>query len=301
MPTVLKFRIAAIAMALATLASIGAARAESPTLSKIKSSGSITLGYREASIPFSYLGADQKPIGFSLDLCAAIVDRVKDVLKLPALTVNLTPVNSSNRIPLIQNGTIDIECGGTANSLARQKQVDFSVATAVTQGQWLTTTKSGITTVEGLKGKTVVVTQGSNAIDFARAADAKDKLGLNILQAKDHAESLLMIQTGRASAFLEDKILLSGLKAEARDPNSLVFLPGGYEEVYYGLMMPKGDAEFKALVDKVLSDEMASGAFVKLYDKWFTSPIPPNGMNLNMPMSDALKQRVAHPSDKVDY
>jgi len=293
--------IAAAVLSISALVLSTAAEAESPTLAKIKSSGSITLGYREASIPFSYLGADQKPVGFSLDLCSAIVDRIRSELKLDKLAVNLTPVNSSNRIPLIQNGTIDIECGGTANSLARQKQVDFSVATFVSQPRWLVKSDAGIKTTTGLKGKTVVVTQGSNAIDFARAADSSEKLGLSIVQAKDHAESLLMIETGRASAFLEDNILLAGLKAEAPNPASLSFLPGGYQELYYGLMLPKGDAEFKALVDKVLSEEMASGQFSKTYAKWFTSPIPPKGINLEFPMSEALKERVAHPSDKVDY
>ncbi len=275
--------------------------AESPTLTKIKSSGAITLGHRESSVPFSYLGADQKPVGFSLDLCTAIVERIKNVLKLDKVTVNLTPVNSSNRIPLIQNGTVDIECGGTANSLARQKQVDFSVAIFVSQPRWLAKTDSKIAGIAELKGKTVVVTQGSNAIDFARAANAKDGLDLSIVQAKDHAESLLMVQTGRAVAFLEDNILLAGLKAEVPNPASLIFLPGGYQELYYGLMFTKNDPEFKGLIDKVLFEKMASGEFIKLYDKWFMSPIPPKGTNLEFPLSDALKERVAHPSDKVDY
>jgi glutamate/aspartate transport system substrate-binding protein len=275
--------------------------AESATLAKIKSSGAITIGYRESSVPFSYLGSDQKPVGFSLDLCTAIIERIKNVLKLDKIEVNLTPVNSSNRIPLIQNGTVDIECGGTANSLARQKQVEFSVATFVSQPRWLAKTDTKIESIAGLKGKTVVVTQGSNAIDFARAANARDGLDLSIVQAKDHAESLLMVQTGRAAAFLEDNILLAGLKAEVPNPASLTFLPGGYQELYYGLMFPKNDPEFKQLVDNVLSGQMASGEFVKLYDKWFMSPIPPKGTNLEFPLSDALKERLAHPSDKVDY
>lgn len=274
--------------------------ADSPTLSKIKSSGAITIGHREASIPFSYLGPDQKPIGFSLDLCAAIVERIKTELNLPNLAVNYTPVNSSNRIPLIQSGTVDIECGGTANDKKRQEQVSFSVTTFVSQPRWLVKADSGVKTASDLKGKTIVVTQGSNAIGFAQAANAKQQLGLNIVQAKDHAESFLMLNTGRAAAFMEDDILLAGLKAAAPNPDALIFLPDGYAKVYYGLMFTKGDAGFKALVDDVLSKQMASGQFEKTYTKWFTRPIPPKGENLAFPLTDELMDRIAHPSDAVD-
>jgi glutamate/aspartate transport system substrate-binding protein len=276
------------------------AAGDSPTLSKIKSSGSITIGYREASIPFSYLGDNQKPVGFSLDLCAAIVDRIKEELKLPNLTVNYTPVNSSNRIPLIRSGTVDIECGGTANDRKRQEQVSFSVATFVSQPRWLVKADSGLKSAADLKGKTVVVTQGSNAVGFAQAVSAREQLGLNIVQAKDHAESFLMLNTGRASAFMEDDILLAGLKATSPNPNALAFLPDGYAKIYYGLMFTKGDAGFKALVDDVLSRQMASGQFEKTYAKWFNSPIPPKGENLAFPLTAALKERIAHPSDAVD-
>ena len=282
------------------VAAVTAAMADSPTLSKIKSSGAITLGYREASIPFSYLGADQKPVGFSLDLCGAIVDRIKTTLKLPALKVSQTPVNSSNRIPLIQNGTVDIECGGTANDKKRQEQVSFSVATFVSQPRWLVKADGGLKAATDLKGKTVVVTQGSNAVGFAQAVNAQGGLGLNIVQAKDHAESFLMLTTGRAAAFMEDDILLAGLKAAASNPNALAFLPEGYARIYYGLMFTKGDTEFKALVDDVLSKQMASGEFAKTYAKWFTSPIPPRDQNLAFPLSETLKERIAHPSDSVD-
>ena len=277
-----------------------AAAADSPTLTKIKSSGAITIGYREASIPFSYLGADQKPVGFSLDLCAAIVDQIKAELKLPSLSVSYTPVNSSNRIPLIQNGTVDIECGGTANDRKRQEQVSFSVATFVSQPRWLVKADGGLKSAADLKGKTIVVTQGSNAVGFAQAVNAKEQLGLNIVQAKDHAESFLMLNTGRAVAFMEDDILLAGLKAAALNPKALAFLPEGYAKIFYGLMFTKGDTGFKALVDDVLSKQMASGQFEKTYAKWFTGPIPPKGENLAFPLTDALKARIAQPSDAVD-
>ncbi len=290
----------AMAALTASAAAAGVARADSPTLSKIKASSTITIGYREASIPFSYLGANQKPIGFSLDLCAAIVERVKTDLGLANLTVKYTPVNSSNRIPLIQNGTVDIECGGTANDKKRQEQVSFSVATFVSQPRWLVKADSGLKRVADLKGKAVVVTQGSNAVGFAREINAKSNLGMSIVQAKDHAESLLMLTSGRAAAFMEDDILLAGLKAAASNPKSLDFLPEGYAKIYYGLMFTKGDTPFKTLVDDVLGKQMASGEFTKTYDKWFTSPIPPSNQNLAFPLSASLKERIAHPSDAVD-
>ena len=296
----LKALLGAALAAAVGLSSPTPASAESPTLSKIKSAGAITLGYRESSIPFSYLGADQKPIGISMDLCATIVERIKSELKLGTLAVSYTPVNSSNRIPLIQNGTVDIECGGTANNLARQKQVAFSIATFVSQPRWLAKTTSGTANVAALKGKTVVVTQDSNAVGFAQEINAKEGLGFNIVQAKDHAESLLMVDTGRAVAFLEDDILLAGLKAGARNPAAFAFLPEAYDKIYYGLMFPKDDPAFKALVDGVLAAMMTSGEFTRLYDKWFAKPIPPKNQNLDFPMSDALKERVMHPSDKVE-
>lgn len=276
------------------------AAADSPTFARIKSSGAITIGHREASIPFSYLGPDQKPIGFSIDLCAAIVERIRTEIGLPSLKVNYVPVNSSNRIPLIQSGTVDIECGGTANDRKRQEQVSFSVATFVSQPRWLTKADSGLKTARDLKGKTIVVTQGSNAVGFAQAVNAKEQLGLNIVQAKDHAESFLMLNTGRAAAFMEDDILLAGLKAAASKPDALMFLPEGYAKIYYGLMFTKGDAGFKTLVDDVLSKQMASGEFEKTYAKWFTRPIPPKGENLAFPLTDELMERIAHPSDAVD-
>lgn len=277
-----------------------AASAESPTLDKIKRTGTITLGYREASIPFSYLDVDQKPVGFSMDLCAQVVDKIKTDLKLDNLAVKLQPVDSANRIPLMQNGTIDIECGSTSSSAARLKQVAFTVATFVSSARWLTKVSSGIHDVKGLDGKTVVVTQGSNAVGFAFGIKAKGGT-FTVIQAKDHGESMLVLQSGRAAAFMEDDILLASLKSRAPDPAALTFLPETYDLVAYGLMLRREDPEFKALADGVLKGMMASGAFATLYAKWFESPIPPRGENLTFPMSDALKERVAHPSDAIEF
>ncbi|MGY4257606.1 glutamate/aspartate transport system substrate-binding protein [Bradyrhizobium sp. USDA 4516] len=272
------------------------------TLENIKSKKVITIGYREASIPFSYLGADQKPVGFSLELCAHVVDRLKVDLGTPDIQTKLTPVNSSNRIPLIQNGTIDIECGGTASSKQRLEQVSFSVATFASQTAWLAKASSGLKTPKDLKGKTVVVTQGSDALGIAKGISQQDDLNLTIAQAKDHAESLLLLTTGRVAAWVEADILLAGMKADYSKPTDLIFLKANYGTIYYyGLMFSKDDPDFKKIVDDVLSKLMVSGEFTKIYDKWFVAAIPPKNINLNFPMPDALKERVAHPSDVVDY
>lgn len=272
-----------------------------PTLDNIKSKKVITIGYREASIPFSYLGADQKPVGFSLDLCAHVVDRLKTDLGIPDLQTKLMPVNSSNRIPLIQNGTIELECGGTASSKQRLEQVSFSVSTFASQTAWLTKVSSGLKTPKDLKGKTIVVTQGSDALGIAKGISQDDDLNLTIAQAKDHAESLLLLTTGRAAAWVEADILLAGMRADYFSPADLTFLKANYGTIYYyGLMFSKDDPDFKKVVDDVLSQLMASGEFTKIYEKWFMTAIPPKNINLGFPMTDALKERVAHPSDVVN-
>nr|WP_132033596.1 amino acid ABC transporter substrate-binding protein [Aquabacter spiritensis] len=285
----------------AVLAAIGlSSAAAAATLDKIKSTGTLTLGYRESSVPFSYLGADQKPVGLSIDLCAAVAEAVKAKLAMPGLKVAMTPVNASNRIPLIQNGTVDLECGSTTNTADRQKQVAFSVATFVSQPSWLTMAASGISDLAGLKGKTVVVTQGSLNYALAQKITKENNLDLVFVQAKDQAESLLMLRTGRAAGWFEDRILQAGLAASAPDPKAFKFLPGqfgGFD--YYGLMFAKDDPDFKAVVDGAIRAQMASGAFAKLYEKWFTQPIPPNGQNLSLPMGEALRARVAAPSDAL--
>lgn len=276
------------------------AQGQSETLQKVKETGAITLGYREASIPFSYLDSQQKPVGISMDLCQGIVAKVKQQLNMPNLEVKQVAVNSSNRIPLVVNGTVDIECGGTANNAARQKEVSFSVATFVSQPMWLVRADAGVKKQADLKGKTIVVTQGSNAVGFARKLNEEQKMGLTIIQAKDHGESMLTLDSNRAVAWLEDDILVAGEKANSRNPAAFALVPGTFDNIYYGLMLRKGDPGFKALVDGVLADLMKSGEYDKLYKKWFESPIPPRNMNLNFQMSDKLKERVKTPSDKID-
>lgn len=276
------------------------AQAAGDTLQKIKETGAITLGYRESSVPFSFLDGQQKPIGISMDLCNAVVEKVKKQLNLPSLEVKQVAVNSSNRIPLVVNGTVDVECGGTANNAARQKQVSFSVATFVSQPMWLTRADAKIAKPADLKGKTVVVTQGSNAVAFARKFNDEQKMDLTVIQAKDHGESMLTLDSGRAVAWLEDDILLAGEKANSRNGAAFTLVPSGLDTIYYGLMLKKDDAQFKALVDGVIADLMKSGEFDKLYKKWFESPIPPRNVNLSFAMSDKLKERIKSPSDRID-
>ncbi|MBS0883735.1 amino acid ABC transporter substrate-binding protein [Pantoea sp. JGM49] len=269
-------------------------------LDRIKETKLVTIGYRESSVPFSYLGNNQQPVGFTIDLCEQVVKALAKSVNAPSLSVRYVPVNSANRIPLLKNGTIDMECGGTSSSAERLKQVSFSVATFASRPRWLVKTDSNIKTVSDLKGQSIVVTQGSNAVALAFQLNKQQGLNARLQQAKDHSESMMMLTQGRAVAFLEDDILLAAKKADAARPSDFEMLPGGYTVTYYGVMLPKDDAPFKRVVDEELSSLMASGEFKTLYKKWFESPIPPNSINLNVPMSDALSARVAHPSDSVE-
>jgi glutamate/aspartate transport system substrate-binding protein len=290
--------LAIAALSLAML-DVRAGQAASQTLEKIKELGKVTFGYREASIPFAYLGADQKPTGLSLDLCSAVADRLRFELHRPELETEYVPVTASNRVPLLQNGTIDIECGSTTNSAERQKQVSFSIATYVASPRWLVSASSPVVEMNGLDGQTIVVTQGSLNYAIARKIIDDRKLKVTIIQAKDHAESLLMLATGRAAAWFEDDILIAGLVANSSDPRVFRMLAATYQPSYYGLMTRMEDPEFKALVDSVIREKMGSGEFNKLYSKWFEAPIPPKGQNLMLPMSDALKARVVSPNDAL--
>lgn len=270
-----------------------------PTLQKIKQSGTITIGHRDSSIPFSYLDDNQHPIGFSLDLCSLVVDKVKTTLGLPALKIAYQPVNSSNRIPLVKNGTVDMECGSTANTIQRQSEVAFSVTFYAPQFKWIALKSSGLKTTDDLKGKAVVVTQGTNTSQFVAKLNADKGLGMKILQGKDHAESFLLVQTGRASAFMEDDILLAGLKANASRPDDFAFLDDAFPSDPYAVVVSKDDPGFKKSVDDALVAAMKSGEYDRLYNKWFESPIPPKNINLRFPQSDKLKGLVKEPSDKA--
>ncbi len=288
--------------AIAALLSTGAlAQADGGTLKKIKDTGTITLGFRDSSIPFSYLDENQKPVGYAMDICLKIVDAVKAELKLPALEVKYNPVTSATRIPLIANGTVDLECGSTTNNVDRQKQVAFTNTHFLTASRFVVKKDSKITTIEGLKGKTVVSTSGTTNIRQLNDANLQKKLGINILSAKDHAEAFLMVETDRAAAFVMDDILLASLVAGAKDPKAYMIPDEAFSlPEPYGIMLRRDDAPFKAVVDRATSDLYKSPAIAAIYKKWFESAIPPKGLTLAVPLSKALAASYAKPTDSGD-
>ncbi|MDC7713123.1 glutamate/aspartate ABC transporter substrate-binding protein [Vogesella sp. LYT5W] len=269
------------------------------TLDKIKSSGVIVLGHRDASIPFSYLANDPtKPIGYSHDLQLKVVEAVKKQLKMPNLQVRYNLVTSQTRIPLVQNGTVDLECGSTTNNLERQKQVAFSVGIFEIGTRLLTAKTSGIKDFPDLKGKNVVTTAGTTSERLLKAMNAEKQMGMNIISAKDHGESFLMLESGRAVAFMMDDALLYGEMAKAKNPGNWVVTGKPQSFEIYGCMMRKEDPAFKKVVDDALKATFKSGEVNKIYSKWFMAPVPPKGLNLNFPMSDEFKSLVAKPTDK---
>jgi glutamate/aspartate transport system substrate-binding protein len=283
------------------IAAPGAAFAQSGgTLQKIKDTGTITLGYRESSAPFSYLDDNQKPIGYALDICMKVVDAVKAELKLPNLKVEMTPVTSATRIPLIANGTIDLECGSTTNNAERQKQVAFTNTHYLTASIFVGKKSANLHKIDDLKGKTVVSTAGTTNIVQLNTVNTERKLGINVVAAKDHAEGLLMVETGRAAAFVMDDVIIGGLVAASKDP--AMFATG--DEAFsrpepYGIMLRKDDPSFKALVDATTSKLYKTDGEA-LYNKWFMKPIPPKGINMNIPLAPAMKKALQNPSDSPD-
>ncbi|MEI6734090.1 MAG: amino acid ABC transporter substrate-binding protein [Comamonadaceae bacterium] len=271
------------------------------TLEKVRAAGVITVGNRDASIPFSYLDDKQQPIGYAMDLCARIVDAVRVELKMPGLKSVFQPVTSATRIPLLANGTIDLECGSTTNNLERQKQVSYTITHFLTANRFIAKKADKLNTLADLKGKTVVSTSGTTNIKQLTELNAAQNLGINILAAKDHAEAFLMVDTGRAAAFVMDDILLASLAASSTNPgqwqisSDAMSLPEPY-----GIMVRKDDPAFKKVVDAAMVAIYKSGEINKIYAKWFTSPIPPKGINLNMPMTAVFKNLTTNPIDSAD-
>ena len=280
-------------------AACGVANAQD-TLKKIRDTGTITLGHRDSSIPFSYYDDKQQVVGYAMDICYKVVDAVRSQLKLKKLDVKLNPVTSATRIPLMANGTIDLECGSTTNNLERQKQVAFATTHFVTANRYVAKKASNINSLADLKGKTVVSTSGTTNIKWATEENAKQKLGMNIIAAKDHAESFLTVETGRAVAFFMDDILLYSLVANSKNPSEWVIGKEAYTVEPYGIMMRRDDEAFKKVVNGAINALYKSGEINKIYQKWFLEKIPPRGVNLNVPMSDQFKKVVAKPTDSGD-
>ncbi len=271
----------------------------SATLQKIKETGSITLGHRESSIPFSYYNDKQQVIGYSQELMLKVVDAIKADLKLNKLDIKLMPVTSANRITLVQNGTIDIACGSATNNLERQKQVAFSNTIFVIGTKLLTKKDSGIKDFPDLAGKNVVTTAGTTSERLLRKMNEEKSMGMNIISAKDHGESFLTLETGRAVAFMMDDALLYGEIAKAKRPSDWIVTGTAQSKEAYGCMLRKDDLGFKKVVDDALAKMMKSGEALKIYQKWFMNPIPPKGLNLNMPESDEMKELYKNPNDQA--
>jgi glutamate/aspartate transport system substrate-binding protein len=295
------FTILLSAAALSALwASTSLAQELTGTLKKIKETGAITLGHRESSVPFSYYDDKQQAVGYAMDLCHRIVDAVKAELNLAQLEVKLNPVTSATRIPLIANGTVDLECGSTTNNLEREKQVSFTITHFVTANRFVSKKSANLKTVEDLRGKTIVSTSGTTNIKQITEIGAQKGLNLNILAAKDHAEAFLMVETGRAAAFVMDDILLYSLVAGSKSPKDYVISADALSVEPYGIMLRRGDDAFKKVVDQAMIATYRNGAINAIYDKWFVQPIPPKGLVLNVPMSAAFKKVVASPTDSGD-
>jgi len=289
----------AVLLALTLIAAPALAAELTGTLKKIKDSNSITLGHRESSIPFSYYDDQQQVIGYSHDFQMKVVDAIKRDLNLPNLQIRYNPVTSQNRIPLMQNGTVNIECGSTTNNLERQKQVGFSDTIFVIGTRLLTRKDSGIKDFGDLAGKTVVTTAGTTSERLLRKMNEDKKMGMNIISAKDHGESFLTLETGRAVAFMMDDALLYGEMAKARRPGDWIVTGTPQSREAYGCMVPKDDASFKKVVDSAIANVMTSGEAEKIYARWFMNPVPPKGLNLNFPMSDDMKALYRNPNDNA--
>lgn len=270
------------------------------TLKKVKDSGTLTLGVRDSSIPFSYLDDKQSYQGYSIDLCMKAASAVQKKLGLSALNIKMVPVTSATRIPLIANGTIDMSCGSATNNLERQKQVSFAPTMFVTANRLLAKKSSNIKTLDDMKGKTIVSTSGTSNLKQITELNGERHLGMNILTAKDHAEAFLMVETGRAVAFAMDDILLASLAASSKAPADYAITADALSVEPYGIILRRDDPQFKKVVDDALAAVYQSDEINRIYSKWFLSPIPPKGINLNVPMSAELKKAFAHPTDSGD-
>jgi glutamate/aspartate transport system substrate-binding protein len=289
----------AVLIAAGVVATVAQAQ-ETGTLKKIKETGGITLGVRDSSIPFSYLDDKQSYQGYSIDLCLKAVTAIQKHLGLTALNVKLNPVTSATRIPLMANGTIDMECGSTTNNLERQKQVAFAPTTFVTATRLLAKKSANINTLGDMKGKTLVSTAGTSNLKYVTALNAEKNLGMNIMSAKDHAEAFLMVETGRAVAFAMDDILLASLAASSKAPGDYSITKDALSVEPYGIMMRRDDPAFKKVVDAAIENVFKSGEINRIYAKWFQSPIPPKGISLSWPLTDQLKRAIAKPTDSGD-
>jgi glutamate/aspartate transport system substrate-binding protein len=283
-----KLGIAAVALSAVALVATGvqAAGADgSPVLKRIKERGVINMGHRESSVPFSYIGSDGKPIGYSVDLCMKIIDQVKAELKMPNLKIKFVPVTSQTRIALMANGTIDIECGSTTNNLTRQKQVDYLPVTFITGTKLASKKGSGIKEIEDMKGKTIALSLGTTNEKAIKRVAKEKGINLKYVMVKDHPQGWLALETGRADAYATDDVLLFGLISKSKNPGQFQVTGRFLSYDPYGIMVPRNDSTYRRLGTVVLADLMRSGEALKIYDKWFN----PGPTGINMPISSSLK------------
>ena len=295
-----KLTAAMLAMGLcAGLAHAEDAPAAGSTLDKIAKNGVIVVGHRESSVPFSYYDNTQKVVGYSQDYSNAIVEAVKKKLNKPDLQVKLIPITSQNRIPLLQNGTFDFECGSTTNNLERQQQAAFSNTIFVVGTRLLTKKGSEVKDFKDLAGKAVVVTSGTTSEVLLNKLNEKDKMNMRIISAKDHGDSFRTLESGRAVAFMMDDALLAGERAKAKKPDQWEIVGTPQSQEAYGCMLRKNDPAFKALLDETIATAQTGGVAEKSFDRWFKNPIPPKNLNLNFSLSDEMKALFKAPNDKA--
>jgi len=254
-------------------------------LKRIKERGTVTMGHREASVPFAYIGDDGKPIGYTIDLCNLFVDKIRETLEMPDLTVKLVPVTSQTRIALIANGTIDMECGSTTNNLTRQKQVDYLPVTFITGTKLASKKGEGITELEDLDGKVIAIVQGTTNEKAIKRIMVENGLDIKIIPVKDHPQGWLALVTGRVDAYPTDDVLLYGLISKSKNPDQYQVTGRFLSYDPYGIMVPRDDSTFRRLGTVLLADLMRSGEMQTIYDKWFN----PGPTGINMPISDSLR------------
>ena len=274
--------------------------ADSPTLRKVRDTGVIVLGHRLSSLPFSYLDAKLKPVGYSMDLCWRVVDQVRKRLDLPDLEVKLIAVTSATRMPLVANGTVDLECGVTTNTAERQRNQAFSITTFLAESRLLSRREEGVRTLDDLRGKPVVSTIATTSIQYLHHVNQSRKLDMKILVGLGDGDAFRHVQTGRAVAFAMDDVLLRSLLAGSPQSSEYVISDEAYSVEPYAIGLPRDDGPFKALVDGVLTDLYRRGEIFTIYQRWFQSPVPPKGLNLQQPMSEAFKRVIAKPTDSPD-
>jgi glutamate/aspartate transport system substrate-binding protein len=271
------------------------------TLQKVKETNRIVLGIQEASVPFSYLDGNQKAIGYAVDICMKIVDAVKRELKLSSLDVETSAVTSSNRIPLMMNGTVDLVCSSTTNNAERQRQVAFTNSHFLSATRFAARKSDNITTIDHLKGKPVVAVAGSTNMVQLNQVNGARNLGITPFAAKDQAEAFLMLETGRAAAYVLDDVQLAVAIARSKDPSAYIISEEAFSKAEpYGIMLRKDDAAFKAVADRATAELYQSPEIEAIYKKWFESPVPPNGLNFKTPMTAVLRNACARPSDNPD-